>query len=128
LTVGYMDVKLVLFNAHGIWVPKWMLAPPQVQEQQSSSEQSEHQHHRREHFKFETREDFDRFHHRVGKKLAANMAQTIYRKRDFDLATRASAFDYDFRRTPKKLELEPIEEGKAKIRLAVSPSNMHSRL
>ena len=56
------------------------------------------------------------------------MAQTIYRKRDFDLATRASAFDYDFRRTPKKLELEPIEEGKAKIRLAVSPSNMHSRL
>lgn len=32
LTVGYMDIKLVLFNAHAVWMPKWMLAPPQVQE------------------------------------------------------------------------------------------------
>jgi hypothetical protein len=47
----------------------------------------------------------------------------VYRKRDFDLQKRAAALDYDFKKTP----MDPIEETKPKIRLAVSPKGLASR-
>lgn len=142
VTVSYEDLKLVLFNAHGIYQPSWMLVQGDLINTDMDQQSSQDTPKRGPHFRFESKEEFDRFHRRVGKNLAANKAQTSYHQREYDLIERAATFDYDFRReyqtgTPlKQVDLtstqttsleatiskpSPSAAEKERVRFSVSP-------
>ena len=87
-TIGFNDLKLVVFTAYNLWQPKWMLAkalPPA--ESDSVSESQLEQANRNPsitsssissaHFRSQSKADFDRFHNRV-KIFLANRSQNDY--------------------------------------------------
>lgn len=102
-TIGFNDLKLVVFTAYNLWQPKWMLkeSSEAVVDNESQLEQANRNPSIASsisggHFKYDSKADFDRFHKRV-KVFLANRSQNDYYRRTEDLEERAKRFDYDFR-------------------------------
>ena len=112
-TIGFNDLKLVVFTAYNLWQPKWMLkeniepVDNESQLEQANRNPSIASSNNSGYFKYDSKADFDRFHKRV-KVFLANRSQNDYYRRTEDLEERAKRFDYDFRSKPS-----PAKQSKA---------------